>query len=223
MPRSAMLVPGSRYFPFYTRPWISNADFNSKQDPNITGAQARSMDSAIDLYNDSIELTVRQGRDGTYGQKLDWHLLDVAGILDRLANRRYGADANARPAWWTPYPLPAALQALNPLPDSQFLTGDGEGGRATGGLFSLDGVHPTTVAYGIIAQEMINIMAQAGVVFRLADGTPRTGPVNVDFARLLQRDTLINKPPQNLTEGLDTLGWADETVDWVKRALSFRV
>ena len=28
---------------------------------------------------------------------------------------------------------------------SRFLTADGRGGRATGGLFSLDGVHPTTV------------------------------------------------------------------------------
>ena len=47
---------------------------------------------------------------------------------------------------------------------------DGQGGRAKGGLFSLDGVHPTTVAYGIVAQELITIMQSAGVTFRTPTG-----------------------------------------------------
>ena len=51
-------------------------------------------------------------------------------------------------------------------------------GDFLGGLFSLDGVHPTTVGYGLIAQEMIDIMVRAGVTFYQPDGkTPRIGPV----------------------------------------------
>jgi hypothetical protein len=89
-------------------------------------------------------------------------------------------------------------------------------------LFSLDGVHPSTVGYGIIAQELINIMESAKVQFTQPDGkTPRTGPVRVDFARLIRRDTLLTRPPANLTSGLEVLGWADEALDVVRRALQW--
>lgn len=214
------LRPGSRYFPYYTRPWIEPSQFDVHQDPHITGDQARTVDSAIDQYNESIEAVVAAGRH----DQLDWYLLDVAGLLDRVASRRYLADPNARPPWWTPYPLPPALAALDPTPDSRFLTSDGHGGRATGGLFSLDGVHPTTVGYGLIAQELITIMRTAGVAFRLRNsGTPRPDPVAVDFDRLIRRDTLVRTPPQNITPSLHVLGWADEGFDLMKRALFLRM
>lgn len=216
------ITTGSRYFPYYTRPWIDDASFSPTQDEHITGAQARAVDCAIDMYNQGIQDVVEQARNGADGVRRDWYLLDVAGILDRLASRRYINDPNARPAWWTPYPLPAPLRALDPVPDTRFLTSDGNGGRASGGLFSLDGVHPTTVGYGILAQELVNVMRVAGVEFHQANGAPRPDPVTVDFERLIRRDTLVRTPPQNLTPGLEVLGWADETLDWVKRALTFK-
>lgn len=207
--------PGSRYFPYYTRPWISDRDFDPSRDPSITEHEARAVDSAIDHYNDAITGAVTEARRAG----LDWYLLDLAGVLDRVASRRYLADPQARPPWWRPYPLPPQLAALRPVPDSQFLTSDGTG-RRTGGLFSLDGIHPTTVGYGVIAQEMINVMARAGVQFTQPDGrTPRTGPILVDFARLIRRDTLLTRPPGNLTSGLEVLSWADEAFDLIHRVL----
>ena len=207
---------GSRYFPYYTRPWIDEKSFDPRRDPYITGDQARLVDSAIDEYNYHIVNHVKAGRSA--GR--DWYLLDVAGLLDRLASRRYIEDPNARPSWWSPYELPAAVKALSPVPDSQFLTADGNGGRSRGGLFSLDGVHPTTVGYGLIAQEFINVMQSAGVTFATSS-LPTTTPVNVDFARLIRRDTLVNHPPQNLTEAMSMLAWVDETLDGIRGALSF--
>jgi hypothetical protein len=217
------LRPGSRYYPYYTRPWIPDKDFSARQDKHITGPEARAVDYAIDLYNADIEKAVAAERrgDAPDGTKRDWYMLDIAGLLDRLAARRYMDDPNARPGWWTPYPLPPRLKALQPEPDSRFLTSDGRGGRATGGLFSLDGVHPTTIGYGLIAQEMINIMELAGVTFHHPNGNVRQGPIHVDFARLVLRDTLVRHPPQNLKPGLDMLAWADETVDWARRALTW--
>lgn len=212
------LRPGSRYYPYYTRPWIADDAFDPQRDPHITGAEARAVDYAIDMYNETITETVRDGR----AASRPWFLLDIAGLLDRLASRRFITDANARPPWWTPYPLPPLLQTLEPAPDSRFLTSDGRGGRDTGGLFSLDGVHPTTVAYGIIAQEMMNIMDRAGVSFFNAKGALRFSPITVDFARLIRRDTLVRRPPQNLRPGLDMLAWADETLDVMRRALGFK-
>jgi type II secretory pathway pseudopilin PulG len=215
------VVSGSRYFPYYARPWVSDTDFSAGRDEHLTGQQARAVDCAIDLYNEAIQQAVEQARSAAGDNQSDWYLLDLAGLLDRLASRRYITDPNARPDWWTPYPLPAPIKALDPIPDSLFLTGDGQGGRGTGGLFSLDGVHPTTVGYGLIAQEMINVMRLAGVEFRHENGQPRSDPITVDFDRLILRDTLIRQPPQTLRAGLDVLGWADQTLDWVRRTLTF--
>jgi hypothetical protein len=203
---------GSRYFPYYTRPWITTEDFDAKSDPHITQQEARAIDSAIDQYNDAIKETVRDARN----DDRDWLLFDVAGLLDRLAVRRYIEDPLARPDWWRKYELPPELAALSPEPDSRFFA-SGPEGRTGGGLFSLDGVHPTTIGYGIVAQELINVIQQhAGVRFYLGDGrTERTDPVRVDFRRLISRDTLISDPPRSLSTDVRLIGWIDENLGGV--------
>lgn len=203
---------GSRYFPYYTRPWITTQEFDAKRDPHITGPEARAIDSAIDQYNEAIKEAVRDGRnDGR-----DWLLFDAAGLLDRLASRRYIDDPLARPDWWRKYELPPELAALSPEPDSRFFA-SGPEGRTAGGLFSLDGAHPTTIGYGIVAQELINVMKQhAGVRFYLGDGrTERTGLIRVDFSRLISRDTLISDPPRSLSSDMRLIGWIDENLGGV--------
>ncbi|HEX8068322.1 MAG TPA: hypothetical protein VF546_00120 [Pyrinomonadaceae bacterium] len=211
------LAPGSRYFPYYTRPWILDGQFDAKDDPHLTGAEARAIDSAIDQYNYAIRRLVRAEREA--GR--DWLLFDVAGLLDRLACRRYEDDPAARPVWWRKYELPPELTMLDPTPDSRFFTSDATGRRLSGGLFSLDGVHPTTVSYGILAQEFINIMQQhAAVTFYMGDGvTPRTGPVKVNFKRLIAQDSLVADPPKQIAADLRLLGWADQRLDLLRRLL----
>jgi hypothetical protein len=214
------VTQGSRYFPYYARPWMDDAHFDADRDQCLRAPEARAIDTAIDIYNDAIQHEVELARSGADGTIRNWYLLDLAGVLDRLAARRYITDPNARPSWWTPYPLPPLVASLNPVPDSRFLTSDRKGGRATGGLFSLDGVHPTTVGYGLIAQEVINIMQRAGVTF--ANGhTVRSNP-GVDFERLIRLDTLITRPPQNIDSTLKIIEWADTTLEMIKRALQFK-
>jgi hypothetical protein len=207
--------PGSRYFPYYTRPWIADEDFDVKRDPCITEHEARAIDCAIDQYNDAIVSAVKAARNA--GR--DWYVLDLAGLLDRLALRRYLEDPAARPDWWQPYELPPELAALEPPPDSRFFTSDGKK-RMGGGLFALDGVHPTTVAYGIVAQEFINVMQRAGVRFFHSDSdTPRESPVRVDFRNLIGLDTLISDPPQSLGSDVRLVGWLDEHFSMIRRLL----
>lgn len=203
----------SRYFDFYTRPWIRDRDFDPNDDRCITGQQALAIDSAIDQYNEAITSVVREAREG---EERDWYLFDTAGLLDRLASRRYIEDPGARPEWWSPYKLPPELEELSPVPNSRFFE-SGPKGRTDGGLFSLDGVHPTTIGYGILAQELINVMQRhAGVKFYRGDGrTERTGPVRVNFRRLIERDTLISSPPQSLTSNMNLIGWIDRTLDGI--------
>lgn len=208
--------PGSRYFPYYTRPWISDRDFDVDRDPHITEQQARAIDSAVDAYNEHIEHIVRTARaDGK-----DWYLWETCGLLDRLASRRYIEDPAARPPWWSRYELPAELRMLEPIPDSRFIMAD-DAGRTQGGLFSLDGVHPSTIGYGILAQELIKVMELAGVEFVRADqSTARARPVQINFGRLLKRDTLVSDPPSWIRPGLATLSWLDEVTDVFSRLLS---
>ena len=202
---------GSRYFPYYTRPWIRDEDFDPDADPHLTDEDARVVDSAIDAYNETIIASVAAARQ----EGLDWYLLDLGGFLDRLASKRYLADPAARPAWWTPYPLPPQLASLDPVPNTRFFA-SGPDGRLDGGLFSLDGIHPTTIGYGLIAQEVIAIMNRAQVEFRWPTGDPKQAPGAVDFARVLGSDTLINRPPASLTGQMATLGWFDDKLDWVQ-------
>jgi hypothetical protein len=102
----------SRYFPFYARPWISTEDFDVESDPHVTEQQARAIDSAIDQYNDAVAQAVEDA----HNDGLDWYLFEVAGLLDRLAARRYIDDLQARPEWWRKYELPLELKALTPSP-----------------------------------------------------------------------------------------------------------
>lgn len=203
--------PDSRYFPNYTRPWITNEQFNQHDDPNISSEIARAIDSAIDQYNDSIAKRVLEARSA--GR--DWYLLDVCGVLDRLAARRYYDSPAARPSWWSPYELPPVIRALQPPITSRFFTAGPEG-RTAGGLFSLDGIHPTTIGYGIFAQEVINVMQLAGVTFKYGNGVRRAGPIQVDFDRLLGLDTLVASPPQSLAADLRFVGWVDQTFDFFR-------
>jgi hypothetical protein len=199
--------PGSRYFANYTWPWIDEGSFHPKSDPHLTHQQARAIDSAIDMYNDHICARVARARKAG----LDWYLLDLAGVLDRLAFRRYVSDEDARPSWWSPYPLPSEVEPLKV--DSRFFESD-ESGRTQGGLFALDGVHPTTVGYGIVAQEFVNVMRRAGVRFPWRDDRE---PPRVDWPRIIARDTLIAAPPASLRNDLRTIAWLDETFEVVRR------
>ena len=60
------------------------------------------------------------------------------------------------------------------------------------------------------------IQQHAGVKFYLGDGrTERTGPVRVDFRRLISRDTLISDPPRSLSSDVRLIGWIDENLGGV--------
>jgi hypothetical protein len=193
---------GSRYFARYTHAWITDAEFDPAVNPYLTGEQARAIDSAIDQYNYSIKRLVYTAR--TAEQPRDWLLLDICGLLDRLAYRRYIDSLDSRPSWWDvkAYDLPPALKMLTPWPDTRFFQSD-VAGRIQGGLVALDGIHPTTIGYGILAQEALAVMAHA-------DATPLK---QVDFARLVRADTLISDPPRSLTGDLGAVRLVNEMID----------
>jgi hypothetical protein len=207
------LRPDSRYFQYYTHAWLA-PDFDQRRDRYITGEQARAIDSAIDQYNLTIVESVKTQRQAGH----DWYLFDMGGMLDRFAARRYLENPAAQPRWWEDvggaYPVPDALKPpqLTPEPDTAFLQANSTG-RTAGGWFALDGVHPTTIGYGMVAQAIIDIMhGQAGVKFYDGTGAERATPV-IDFAALRNSDTLISDPPRTLSDDLSIVRHLNAKLD----------
>jgi hypothetical protein len=201
----------SRYYEYYTHAWLRQG-FKTRSDPILLGDEARVVDSLIDMYNETIAATVVEMRES--GR--DWYLFDMCALLDGMAYRRYGnAKAEgfgaAVPSWWKPYQLPTPLDTLSPPPDSRFFT-SGPQGRSQGGLFALDGVHPTTIGYGIIAQEILNIMHRADVQFEKS-GVVVPGAPQIDFANLLSIDSLMSAPPTTIEEDLGIIRTINRVVD----------
>ena len=166
----------SRYFEYYTRPWIRERSFNPKFDPHITGEEARVIDAAIDEANRAIVDVVRRQREA--GR--DWRVLDACSLLDGVAQKRYlQQPATMERHGIEPYPLPDAIAALDPVPNTNFYAANAEG-RHDGGFFSLDGIHPTRIAHGILAQELLHAIGSTATI---------------DFDQLVLDDPLIVDPP----------------------------
>lgn len=66
-------------------------------------------------------------------------------------------------------------------------------------------MHPTTIGYGILAQEVIDVMGRAGVELHHRDGTPRT--------------TLISDPPPSIGSNLKLIGWIDQHLGFLRRLI----
>jgi hypothetical protein len=203
------LPDNGRYFNYYARPWQTEQTFHPDVDLHLTGIDAWAIDVIIDDYNRALESQVQGARrDGR-----DWRLVDICAVLDRLAVRR-NVELAAAPSWWTPYPLPPEYDGL----DTRFFGTDEAGKVQSGGLFGLDGVHPTTAGYGIVASEFIAVMEQAGVSFDVGpDGA------TVDFGRVIANDTLVDDPPTRVADALSLLRKVDHYADIIQRLLPTRL
>jgi hypothetical protein len=199
------LADCNRYFNYYGRVWESDATFDPTLDPHLTGYQAWAIDIIIDGYNTALQTLVAQARHNG----LDWQIVDLCAVLDRLAYRR-NIELNARPDEFPEYPLPPEYNGL----DTRYFTTDNTGNILTGGLIGLDGVHPTTCGYGLVAQEFINVMTDAGVEF--AHGT------QLNFEAIRQADTLVSTPPPRINDTLTLIRRLDHDLDLLKRLDPFR-
>ena len=131
------------------------------------------IDSAIDEYNATIIVPEPGPPASTAGTG---YVFELGGLLDPPAAPalRRAPRPRPQPPWWTPYPLPPQLCRVDPRPTPGSSAPGLPPAGTDGGLVSLDGVHPTTIAYGIVAHEMVNLLRdRAGVPFFAPDGTER--------------------------------------------------
>ncbi len=162
------LPPGEVHYDHYIYTFDSKKDFDPNKDPNLSKADAARIDGYIDEYNHVIR---------RHAELNGWHLVDICQMLDRLAWRRN----HGKPS----YPLPEALRDL----DVRFFRTDGQGRRIEGGLFGLDGIHPSACGYSLIAQEFIQVIRASGTTIE-----------DVDFAKVRREDSLVSDPPQTIDD-----------------------
>lgn len=167
------------FYDYYTHFWVWDPLFRSdpRGHPCITRADAKRIQSTVVAYNETIEAAAAQ-----HG----WTVVDTHGMLEGLRFRSTGG----RPSRPLPEGLLAALRANPrtryltarsgmPALDARFLRVK-NGLIVKGGLFGLDGIHPTTVGYGLVAEEFL----------RAIDPSAK-----LDWDAIVAADTILMDPP----------------------------
>jgi len=194
------------YYEYYTRFWIWDHDFDPRRHPHLSRAQAQLIDRTIDEYNACIVATARER---------GWHVIDLCQVLDDLAFRRN----SGAPSYELPSGLVTALGAnqetkfrVRPdgsvLLDTRYLRipdrppatdapADTWRNAYKGGLFGLDGAHPTSTGYGLIAHEVLKAMRAAGVT--------EANPERLPWTAIVGADSLLREPPAILASLARTL------------------
>lgn len=173
------------YYQYYGRFFATDSQFNPLLHKHLTMHDAVLIDHAIDSYNRTIasEVTARGA---------NWHLVDLCAILDTLAVKRNNAqdDPGRRlRQYYTDLGQPNhPLLNLRPVPSILSLRIDQAGKRTQGGLISLDGVHPSTIGYGIVAEAFLQAMHTAGEM--------NADPQRLKWADIIAADTQLQQPPR---------------------------
>jgi hypothetical protein len=127
----------------------------------------RMINGVVDQYNAVIAKIVSEKNQKAGVEK--WKLVDTCNMIEQLAFRKN----RGKPTYQFPPELIEALKNNpktkerfysngNPILDTRYLCirqnpPDGET-KYEGGIFSLDGVHPTTIGYGLVAWEFMKVM-----------------------------------------------------------------
>jgi GDSL-like Lipase/Acylhydrolase len=177
------LSSNSKYFEYYGRFFCTEDNFNHSSNSHLTGAEIQKIDRIIDEFNQIIRDEVALAGD-------NWHLVDTGGILNSLAvKRNHSMDAPDRPlkAYYASLGfIDHPLLQLDPIPSVLSLRTE-NGIRTSGGLFSLDGMHPSTIGYGIVAEAFLIEMQKSGV--------PNADPTRLDWSHIIAQDSLFQSPP----------------------------
>lgn len=176
--------PASGYYDYYARFWIWDEDFSPDKHPHLTREDAILLDQTIDRYNHIIK---------SLADEFGYITVPVGHYVRAAARRRHQGELIA------PFP-PEFITALKKNPKTSFLVDkngypristdylrlDHETGKIDrGGIFSLDGLHPSTIGYGLIANIYRMSMEKHGVKFE--------HPIDWDF--VIEHETLVTDPP----------------------------
>jgi hypothetical protein len=178
-------VDGDVYFKYYTYFPFDEA-FARTTPYQLTIQEALHIDRTIRRYNRSINELVaaanqrlaQAGRPGCYV------VVDTCQSLHDIAWKRN----DGKPT----YQWPAHFEFLYPKVDTKYYHADTGGRLRQGGLFSLDGVHPTAIGHGLIAWDFLKALDKEGRAVN-ADQA-------LDWPAIIASDSLYSRPIRMMGE-----------------------
>lgn len=186
-------IDNRRYFEYYT--YFPFDDEKLSDYPNLPVLRLSEIlfiEQTIKGYNEIIKTSIKKHNEAL-GREC-YFVVDVSTSFEQLAFRRNSGIP--------PYPLPPYINNIYPKPDTRYYERHPKQG-AKGGLFSLDGVHPTAIGQGLLAYEFMKTMASAGVQgIPMEDGNIIDKQANIssanvpklDWERIYKDDLLFNQP-----------------------------
>jgi hypothetical protein len=184
-------VNGDVYFKYYTY-FPFDEDFARKTSVQLNLSDALHIDECIRSFNKTI-------KDATKDEA-DFQVVDICDALKRMAWKRN----NGNPT----YQFPSYFDYVYPKVDTKYYHADADGRLRQGGIFSLDGVHPTAIGHGLIAWEFLKVMSKANVLGADPDGVP--------WAEIFRRDSLYSSPIRLMREIYQHQSLAEHVVRLVK-------
>jgi hypothetical protein len=169
-------------------PYFAFADSFDISLPHLNMQQALHIDDTIRMYNKIIQELVADANKQLGTPR--FYLVDISTVLTSMAIKRN----NFNPT----YEYPDFFKYAYPKVDTRYYGTTRNGEIKAGGIFSLDGVHPTAIGQGIIAYEFLKVMKLAGSY----TGNPS---IAIDWKSIFASDTLYSQPISLLSEIYDNV------------------
>lgn len=184
-------IDGKVYFKYYVYFPFEEEDVREGV-AKLTMQDALQIDEFIARYNESIQSIVEQENDRLGARR--YFIVDLEKALADLAWKRNAGSPS--------YRLPPYLDDLVPRPNTKIYHGTRQGQLESGGIFSLDGVHPSGIGQGLLALEFLKVMQRAGVA--------EADPSRLPWAEIVRDDSLYSHPLRimgELRENKDLIQW----------------
>jgi hypothetical protein len=153
---------------------------------HLSKADALFIDETIDAYNDFIEQTVKKAN-SEGNQKVKYMLVPICDALDKMALIRNAGKPT--------YSWPSYFAANHVKVDTRYYKVDSNSVMQEGGIFSLDGVHPTVIGHALVA-EIFHFVATQNKSYKTlpAEFETRTQLPDTWWQSAIDADTLFNQP-----------------------------
>lgn len=197
------ILDTSVYFERYTY-FLFDLDYARRTSNSLSKLEIYEIDQTIAAYNKTIRKLVKalNKRQARGARKVEYVIVDIAAQLLNLAFKRNRGNP--------PYVLPDALKELNQRTgrptNTVYYNVDRQGKMTSGGVFSLDGVHPTAIGHGLIAREFMIEMTKAGVAFKS----------DIDWTGIVASDSLYSHPISLIPELYDNPRLAEKILDLLR-------
>ena len=163
-----------RYYQYYTYYPLSK-ETGLKIGQYLKFKDALFIDKTILKFNEIIRQLAYE-KNSDLGREA-FHIADISKALTDMAWKRNSGNP--------PYQFPGYFEWVYPQVDTKYYHVDTRGNIQKGGIFSLDGVHPSAIGQGLIAWEFLKKMREVGTAPNYAE---------IDWSNIFKNDSLRQKP-----------------------------